>query len=69
MTHELERFHMDILDEFDIVINTLQKQHDLLWRMTEQNMNSEYGMSLMDDIRFKQMDQLQQAIDMWKARK
>ncbi len=44
---------MDILDEFDIVINTLQKQHDLLWRMTEQNMNSEYGMSLMDDIRFK----------------
>ena len=66
--HELEGFHMDILDEFDIVINTLQKQHDLLWRMTEQNMNSEYGMSLMDDIRFKQMDQLQQAIDMWKAR-
>ena len=67
--NELERFHMDILDEFDIVINTLQKQHDVLWRMTEQNMNSEYGMSLMDDIRFKQMDQLQQAIDMWKARK
>jgi len=67
--HELERFHMDILDEFDIVINTLQKQHDLLWRMTEQNMNSEYGMSLMDDIRFKQMDQLQKAIDMWKGRK
>ena len=61
---------MDILDEFDIVINTLQKQHDLLWRMTEQNMNSEFtGMGLMDDIRFKQMDQLQQAIDMWKARK
>jgi hypothetical protein len=66
--HELEGFHMDILDEFDVVINTLQKQHDLLWRMTEQNMNSEYGMSLLDDIRFKQMDQLQQAIDMWKAR-
>jgi hypothetical protein len=66
--HELEGSHMDILDEFDIVINTLQKQHDLLWRMTEQNMNSEYGMSLMDDIRFKQMDQLQQAIDMWKGR-
>jgi hypothetical protein len=64
----LERFHMDILDEFDIVINTLQKQHDLLWRMTEQSMNSEFGMSLLDDIRFKQMDQLQQAIDMWKAR-
>ena len=60
---------MKVLDEFDIVINTLQRQHDILWRMTEQNMNSEFGMSLMDDIRFKQMDQLQQAMDMWKARK
>lgn len=60
---------MKVLDEFDIVINTLQKQHDVLWRMTEQNMNSEYGMGIMDDIRFKQMEQLQQAIDMWKARK
>jgi hypothetical protein len=60
---------MKVLDEFDIVINTLQRQHDILWKMTEQNMNSEFGMSLLDDIRFKQMDQLQEAIDMWKARK
>ena len=60
---------MKVLDEFDVVINTLQRQHDILWKMTEQNMNSEFGMSLLDDIRFKQMDQLQQAIDMWKARK
>ena len=59
---------MKILDEFDVVINTLQKQHDLLWKMTEQNMNSEFGIGIMDDVRFKQMDQLQQAIDMWKAR-
>jgi len=60
---------MDILDEFDIVINTLQKQYDILWRMTEQNMNSDFtGMGLMDDVRFKQMEQLQQAIGMWKAR-
>jgi hypothetical protein len=60
---------MKVLDEFDIVINTLQRQHDLLWKMTEQNMNSEFGMSLLDDIRFEQMDQLQKAIDMWKSRK
>ena len=59
---------MDIPNDYDVVIDTLQKQHDVLWRMTEQNMNSGYGMSLMDDIRFKQMDQLQQAIDMWKGR-
>ena len=60
---------MKVLDEFDVVINTLQRQHDILWKMTEQNMNSEFGMSLLDDIRFKHMDQLQEEIDMWKARK
>ena len=56
-------------EDYDIVIDTLQKQHDVLWKITEQNMNSEFGMSLMDDIRFKQMDQLQQAMDMWRSRK
>lgn len=59
---------MKVLDEFDIVINTLQKQHDVLWNMTQAQICSEYGMGIMDDIRFKQMEQLQQAIDMWKAR-
>jgi hypothetical protein len=37
--------------------------------MSLAQMNSEYGMSLLDDIRFEQMDQLQKAIDMWKGRK
>jgi hypothetical protein len=59
---------MKVLDEFDIVINTLQKQHDVLWNMTQAQMDSGYGMGIMDDIRFKQMEQLQQAIDMWKGR-
>jgi len=57
------------MDDYDVVIDTLQKQHDILWKMTQQNMNSEFGMSLMDDIRFEQMDQLQKAIDMWKDRR
>jgi hypothetical protein len=56
-------------EEYDVVVDVLQKHHDILWEMTHRNMNSEYGMSLMDDIRFKQMDQLLQAIDMWKGRK
>jgi hypothetical protein len=60
---------MDIPNDYDVVIDTLQRQHDILWKMTEQNMNSEFGMSLLDDIRFEQMDQLQKAIDMWKSRK
>ena len=57
------------MDDYDVVIDTLQKKHDALWNMSRAQMDSEYGMSLLDDIRFEQMDQLLQAIDMWKGRK
>ena len=57
------------MDDYDVVIDVLQKHHDKLFHMNLSNMNSEIGMSLMDDIRFEQMDQLLQAIDMWKGRK
>ena len=60
---------MDIPNDYDVVVDVLQKHYDKLWNMTQAQMNSEYGMSLMDDIRFEQMDQLQQAIGMWKGRK
>jgi phosphorylcholine metabolism protein LicD len=60
---------MDIPNDYDVVVDVLQKHYDKLWNMTQAQMNSEYGMSLMDDIRFEQMGRLQQAIDMWKARK
>ena len=67
---ELERFHMDIPNDYDVVVDVLQKHYDLLWEMNYRNMNSDFtGMSLMDDIRFEQMGRLKQAIDMWKARK
>ena len=57
-------------DDYDVVIDTLQKQYDILWKMTERNMNSEFmGMGIMDDIRLEQMDQLKLAIEMWKDRK
>jgi hypothetical protein len=57
-------------EDYDVVIDTLQKQYDVLWKMTERNMNSEFmGMGIMDDIRLDQMDQLKQAINMWKGRK
>ena len=57
------------MDDYDVVVDVLQKHYDLLWEMNYRNMNSDFtGMSLMDDIRFKQMDQLQQAIGMWKGR-
>jgi len=59
-----------VTEDYDVVIDTLQKQYDILWKMTERNMNSEYiGMNIMDDIRLEQMDQLKEAIEMWKGKK
>ncbi len=56
-------------DDYDVVIDTLQKQYDILWKMTERNMNSEFmGMGIMDDIRLEQMAQLKEAIEMWKGK-
>ena len=56
-------------EDYDVVINTLQKQYDILWKMTERNMNSEFmSMGIMDDIRLEQMAQLKEAIEMWKGK-
>jgi len=55
-------------EQYDVVVDVLQKHYDKLWEMTHRNMNSESGLGVMDDIRFEQMEQLQEAIDMWKAR-
>lgn len=57
-------------DDYDVVIDTLQKKYDILWKMTQSNMNSDFMMmNIMDEIRLKQMDELEQAIIMWKSRK
>jgi len=57
-------------EDYDVVINTLQKQYDILWKMTERNMNSEYiGMGIMDDIRLEQIEQLDKAMKMWREQK
>ncbi len=56
-------------DDYDVVIDTLQKKYDALWDMVKQNINSEYiGMGIMDDIRLDQMAQLKEAIEMWRDR-
>lgn len=61
---------MNERSDYDVVIDTLQKQYDVLWKMTERNMTSEFmGMGIMDDIRLEQMEQLKLAIEMWKGRK
>jgi hypothetical protein len=56
-------------EDYDVVIDTLQKQYDILWKMAERNMNSEFMcMGIMDDIRLDQMAQLKEAIEMWRDR-
>lgn len=55
---------------YDVVIDTLQKHHDKLMELTMRNMRSEFlGMSIMDDIRLEQCEQLKEAIQVWKAHK
>jgi len=55
-------------EEYDVVIDTLQKQRDRLWKMTQSNMNMDM-MNIMDDIRLAQIDQLDHAIASWKKSK
>lgn len=54
-------------EDFDVVVDVLQKHHNVLWKMTQQNLNMDM-FNVMDQIRFEQMSQLKQAIDMWKQR-
>lgn len=56
-------------EEYDVVLDVLQKHHDKLWEITKSNMTSEFlGMSIMDDIRLEQMEQLKQAMKLWRNR-
>ena len=55
-------------EDYDVVIDTLQKQRDILWKMTQQNMNADM-FNIMDQIRLEQIDQLDKAMVMWKKSK
>ena len=54
-------------EDYDVVIDTLQKQRDTLWKMTQQNMNHDM-FNIMDQIRLEQIDELEKAMAMWKNR-
>ena len=54
-------------DDYDVVLDTLEKQYHRLWKMTEANMNADM-MNIMDDIRLEQMDKIKEAIALWKNR-
>jgi len=50
-------------DDYDVVLDALKKYRDQLWLMTEQNLKSEFvGLNIMDDIRLKQIAELDLAI-------
>lgn len=56
-------------EDYDVVVDTLQKHRAILWKMTNLNLNSEFGgMGIMDQIRLDQIDELDKAIIMWKKR-
>ena len=69
ITYEDECNWCDEKDEedYDVVIDVLQKHRDILWKMTQQNMNSDM-FNMMDEIRLEQIDQLDKAIIMWTNR-
>jgi len=48
-------------EKYDVVIDVLQKHRDKLWGMTKNN--TEWG--IMDQIRLRQMEELQDAMDIW----
>jgi hypothetical protein len=58
------------MDDFDVVVDALQKHRDRLWDMINRNMKSEYAsLNIMDDIRFYQIEQLDEAIMARKNKK
>ena len=54
--------------DYDVVLSTLREKRNLLWKMTESNMNSDMGMGIMDDIRLEQIDELDKAMKLWQSR-
>ena len=63
---EAEEFTKKRNEDYDVVIDTLQKQIAVLWKMTKSNMDNDM-MNIMDDIRLEQISQLEKAIAMWQS--
>lgn len=55
---------MDIMDEYDVVMDTLTRKKNELWKITRSNMNNDM-VNIMDDIRLQQIQELNEAMGMW----
>ena len=57
------------MSDYDVVVDVLQKHRDNLMEMVNRNLRSELiGINIMDEIRLNQIDQLDEAIAMWRNR-
>ena len=57
-----QKWECQVSEEYDVVIDVLQKHHDKLWDMSKNK--DEWG--IMDHIRLEQMEQLKKAMKLWK---
>lgn len=52
------------MNEYDVVLSTLEEKKQSLWKMTQSNM--EMGVvNIMDDIRLEQIQEINEAMGMW----
>ena len=58
----VQKWECQVSEDYDVVIDVLQKHHDKLWAMSKNK--DEWG--IMDHIRLEQMDQLKKAIKLWR---
>jgi len=54
-------------EDYDVVVDVLTKHRDVLQRMVDKNLRSDYiGLNIMDDIRLEQIARINKCLDMWK---
>ena len=60
--------HLDEEQEYNVVLDVLQKHYDVLKDINERN-RILLGGGVMDQIRFDQMSEIKEAMRWWKERK
>ena len=63
------RKELDEEQEYNVVLDVLQKHYDVLKDMNERNLRMGLDVGIMDQIRFDQMDEIKEAMRWWKERK
>ena len=58
--------HLDEEQEYNVVLDVLQKHYDVLKDMNERNLRMGLDVGIMDQIRFDQMDEIKEAMRWWK---